>query len=103
MRPRVVEDDNISILNTILLAYFILNLLAFALYGLDKGRAIRGGRRIKEISLLLAALLGPFGAYLGMKIFRHKTKILKFKLVLIFLLLHAALIVFILIGAANLA
>ncbi|WP_304680092.1 DUF1294 domain-containing protein [Neisseria blantyrii] len=54
--------------------YAILSLYAFALYGIDKRRAIRGQRRIPEHRLLLPALFGGWtGAYLGSRIFRHKT------------------------------
>ncbi|MBC7172507.1 MAG: DUF1294 domain-containing protein [Polyangiaceae bacterium] len=46
-----------------------------ALYGWDKRQARRGGRRIRERTLLLAAAcFGAFGALLGMRTFRHKTK-----------------------------
>ena len=43
-----------------------LNLASFALYGADKRRAVRGGRRIPERTLLLsAALFGGAGALAG--------------------------------------
>lgn len=73
-------------MKTILL---VLNLAAFVLYGLDKGKAKRGAWRIPEATLLLVALFGPLGALLGMELFRHKTKHWKFKiLVPLFLTLH---------------
>lgn len=51
------------------------SLWAFGLMGFDKGRARRGGRRIRERTLFLSALLGGSpGALLGMYVFRHKTK-----------------------------
>ena len=56
-----------------------LNLASFALYGADKRRAVRGGRRIPERTLLLsAALFGGAGVLAGMYVFRHKTKHVKF-------------------------
>ena len=56
-----------------------LNLASFALYGADKRRSVRGGRRIPERTLLLsAALFGGAGALAGMYVFRHKTKHVKF-------------------------
>ncbi len=97
------RDDKISSLDTILLAYFILNVIAFVVFGLDKGKAVAGGRRFEERTLILAALMGPFGAYSGMRLFHHKTRKLKFKLVPIFLLLHALLIAYLLIYGAHLA
>jgi len=58
----------------VLLAYAALGVSSFALYGLDKLQARRGGRRVPEMRLHLLALLGGFaGAYLGMRVFRHKT------------------------------
>lgn len=56
-------------------AWTAMNLAAFTLYGVDKRRAIRGEWRIPERTLLLSTwLLGGVGAWLGMRVFRHKTK-----------------------------
>ena len=56
-----------------------INLLAFGLYGLDKRKASKGLWRISEARLLLvAALGGSLGAWLGMRVFRHKTRKMKF-------------------------
>lgn len=58
-----------------------VNLLTFALYGVDKRRARRDQWRISERTLLLATwLLGGVGAVLGMRVFRHKTKHLVFQI-----------------------
>lgn len=53
-----------------------VNLLSFALMGEDKRRARRHSRqRIPEKVLFLAALPGgALGGWLGMQVFRHKTK-----------------------------
>ena len=57
-----------------------MNLIAFALYGIDKRRAKQGAWRISEYTLLLVALLGgSLGALLGMRYFRHKTRHRKFR------------------------
>ena len=51
-----------------------INALALLLFGLDKGFARRRQWRIPEATLLLvSALFGSLGAYLGMLLFRHKT------------------------------
>ena len=94
MRLRAIEDDVILMLEAILLAYLIFNVAAFTLFGFDKGKAVGGRRRIKERTLLFFALLGPFGAFSAMRLFHHKTRLLKFKLVTIFLIIHVALIVY---------
>ena len=60
----------------ILLLYLILiNLLGFVLYGLDKAKSKGRGRRIPERVLLWVARLGGgVGCWMGMMLFRHKTK-----------------------------
>ena len=82
-------------MKTILLLFVAVNLVSFALYGLDKLKAKKGLWRIRESTLLLIALLGgSVGALLGMEVFRHKTKHWQFKvLVPVFLVLHIALAV----------
>jgi uncharacterized membrane protein YsdA (DUF1294 family) len=75
--------------------YVILNLIAFAAYFHDKRSAWKKRARTSERRLLLLALLGPFGAYAAMRLFRHKTRHRKFLLVPLFMLIHLALIVFI--------
>ena len=58
----------------------LMNLIAFALYGIDKRRAKQGAWRISEYTLLLVALLGgSLGALLSMRYFRHKTRHRKFR------------------------
>lgn len=53
----------------------LVNLSAFLLMGLDKGRARRGAWRIPEKTLFLPALLGgALGGLLGMRAFHHKTR-----------------------------
>lgn len=66
---------------TILTGYlFIINIIGFALMGIDKKRAIRGAWRISEASLFLTAFLGgALGCTLGMRHFRHKTRHWYFK------------------------
>jgi uncharacterized membrane protein YsdA (DUF1294 family) len=54
--------------------YVAINAVSFALYGLDKYKARTEKWRISEKSLLVASLLGPIGAWLGMTQFRHKTQ-----------------------------
>lgn len=56
-------------------------LVSFILFGIDKKRARQGEWRIPERVLLGSALLGGgLGALIGMRVFRHKTKHLKFQL-----------------------
>lgn len=56
-------------------ALFVINLVAFALMGIDKRRAIKDRWRIPEKVLFLWAFIGgAWGAWAGMKAFRHKTR-----------------------------
>jgi uncharacterized membrane protein YsdA (DUF1294 family) len=66
----------------ILLGYLILiNLVGFFLYGLDKAKAKRKGGRIPERTLLwMARIGGGAGCWLGMLLFRHKTKHIRFRI-----------------------
>ena len=61
----------------LLIVYLLLiNLLGFILYGIDKAKSKRkGSRRVPERTLLWVARLGGgLGCWLGMMLFRHKTK-----------------------------
>ena len=58
----------------------VINVLAFAVYGVDKWKARQGRWRVPEATLLgLAALGGSVGAWVAMQLFRHKTKKNKFR------------------------
>ncbi len=60
------------------------NLVAFALYGIDKHRAITHRQRIPEsVLLLLGVPFAALGSLLGMLSFRHKTRKLKFYICLL--------------------
>ncbi len=53
----------------------VMSLVAFILYGRDKGLAKRGARRTPEKTLLGVGFFGgAVGALFGMQTFRHKTK-----------------------------
>lgn len=70
-----------------------VNVVAFALYGIDKYKAKTGAWRIPEKTLLGVAVLGgSVGAMAGMKYFHHKTKhwYFRYGLPVIFLLQAAA-------------
>ena len=65
----------------ITIALLAWNLITFALYGIDKRKARKNKWRIRERTLILCAfLMGGAGAFLGMSLFRHKTKHIKFKI-----------------------
>ena len=64
------------------LTYYLLaiNAVAFIMYGIDKYKAKKAKWRIPEATLLLLAVLGgSIGAWMGMKVWHHKTMHKKFK------------------------
>ena len=64
------------------IVYYLIgiNVIAFLVYGIDKWKAKKSLWRIRETALLgLAVLGGSIGAWLGMKVWRHKTMHKKFK------------------------
>ncbi|HEX3001990.1 MAG TPA: DUF1294 domain-containing protein [Methanoregula sp.] len=76
--------------------YLGLNLIAALAFAHDKSRAERNTWRTSENFLLLLALFGPFGAFLSMRLFRHKTRKLRFLLVPVFLVIHGIVILYLL-------
>ena len=71
-------ENNIS---PLLILYLItINVVTFFLYGIDKWKAKRARWRIPESVLLgMAALGGSGGAWLGMRVWHHKTQHAKFR------------------------
>lgn len=65
----------------VVLAYFItVNVLGLVLFGIDKWKAKHDKWRISEATLLsLTAIGGSIGAWVGMKVWHHKTMHKKFK------------------------
>ena len=60
--------------------WLVINLITFILYGVDKRRAKRGQWRIPDKTLLSGTwLLGGVGAWMAMRMFRHKTKHIAFQ------------------------
>lgn len=73
---------------------FILNVLTFGLYALDKNHAIYERGRIPEAVLLgLTVIGGAYGAAMGMLLFRHKTRHTAFTITVpIFLVIWLAIV-----------
>ena len=61
----------------------LMNLIAFILFGVDKYKASHDLWRIPESTLILFAFLGgAIGALAGMKVFHHKTRKIKFRILI---------------------
>jgi uncharacterized membrane protein YsdA (DUF1294 family) len=86
----------INMIPLLFLETFLLaaNIVSLTVFGIDKLKSKRGNLRIPESKLLLVAFFGPFGAYMGMLLFRHKTRKVKFLLVPLFLLVQLSLMLY---------
>ena len=70
--------DNLQ--KIIVIYLIVINVVTFFIYGVDKWKAMRSKWRISEAMLLgLAVIGGSIGAWLGMKVWHHKTMHKKFK------------------------
>ena len=64
-----------DVIKIIIIYLLVMNVLAFALMGIDKWKASSHRWRIPEAHLFIMSIMGgSLGAFLGMYIFRHKTK-----------------------------
>jgi uncharacterized membrane protein YsdA (DUF1294 family) len=80
----------------------IVNVISFALMGIDKKRARNSQYRISEQTLWLSAIAGGvIGAIVGMNYFRHKTKHAAFKYGLPLLLAIEAALIYYVIGLVK--
>ncbi|MBO5586624.1 MAG: DUF1294 domain-containing protein [Prevotella sp.] len=73
-----------------------VNVVAFFMYGIDKWKAKKDKWRTSEATLLwLAVIGGSIGAWLGMKVWHHKTMHKKFRYGLpLIIIVQIALIIF---------
>ncbi len=64
-----------DVILTIVGYFVVLNIIGFALMGIDKWKAKKGAFRIPEATLFIIAVIGgSVGSILGMYTFRHKTR-----------------------------
>ncbi|WNY27168.1 hypothetical protein MsAm2_09590 [Methanolapillus ohkumae] len=78
-----------------MIIYLLLNVVSFAAYGIDKKKAKMDKWRTPEATLLALAFFGPFGAYAGMLVFRHKTQKKPFTwMVPLFMIIHVVVFAF---------
>ena len=70
----------LNLLHIVFIYLVSINVVTFFMYGIDKWKAKKSRWRIRETALLgLAVLGGSIGAWLGMKVWHHKTQHKKFK------------------------
>ena len=66
--------NTMEIQKIVIIYLVIINVVTFFMYGIDKWKAKRSKWRISEATLLLLAVIGgSIGAWLGMKVWHHKT------------------------------
>ena len=114
--PKQELMNDHSYLHIALIYLAVINVVTFFMYGIDKWRSTSGrllptGRkkaknskwRIRETALLgLAVLGGSIGAWLGIKVWHHKTQHKKFKYgVPAIIIVQLALIVYYIITKIN--
>ena len=65
----------LNLLHIVFIYLVSINVVTFFMYGIDKWKAKKSRWRIREAALLgLAVLGGSIGAWLGMKVWHHKTQ-----------------------------
>ena len=81
----------------------VVNVMTFFLYGIDKFKAKHSKWRVSEAALIWMAVLGgSVGAWLGMKVWHHKTQHNKFKYgIPVIMLLQIALMAWIVYSFAK--
>ncbi|MCR4755905.1 MAG: DUF1294 domain-containing protein [Lachnospiraceae bacterium] len=89
----------------IVIYIFAVNVLGFALMGIDKYKAKKRGFRIPEATLFVVAIIGgAIGSIVGMFTFNHKTR----KRYFVFgmpaiLILHIALVIALILSPVRIA
>ena len=93
-----IQNMRDAMLHIILIYLLAINVVTFFLYGIDKWKAKRAKWRISEATLLwLSVFGGSIGAWLGMKVWHHKTQHKKFQYgIPLILLAQIALVIYLL-------
>ena len=72
--------QELSVIHIAIAYLVIINMVTFFIYGVDKWKARHAKWRVSETTLLLLAVIGgSIGAWLGMRVWHHKTLHKKFR------------------------
>ena len=67
----------------LILLMVLWNLITFAMMGVDKAKAKKNKQRISEKTLILSSfIMGAFGIAAGALVFHHKTRKIKFQILI---------------------
>lgn len=84
---------NLSLMDLFLVLLGLTEVGVFCLFWFDKAQAVDHGQRVRETTLLKAAIVGGLGAWFAQHLLRHKTRKEPFRTRLgIVVILHLALI-----------
>ena len=79
----------------LILLMAIWNLITFFMMGIDKRKAIRDRDRISEKTLLISSfIMGAPGIGTGMLVFHHKTRKMKFRILIPLALLVNGIVIY---------
>ncbi|MBO8171599.1 MAG: DUF1294 domain-containing protein [Bacillaceae bacterium] len=85
-------------MDSIFLILIVLNLIGFLNMGWDKRQAKKGNWRTPESRFFLLAVFGAaLGIYIGMNVFRHKTRHRSFRIIMPALIVVHMLILYFLV------
>lgn len=102
MFENTIDFSKIFTIPNILIYFLVINVITFFAMWIDKRKAIRGVWRTSEATLLTLALLGgTIGGIVGMYIFRHKTKKLRFSVGMPAILIFEILVIIYIIITLN--
>ena len=84
---------NLSMMDLFLVLLGLTELGVFCLFWFDKAQAVDHGQRVRESTLLQAAVVGGLGAWFAQHLLRHKTRKEPFRTRLgVIVIFHLALI-----------
>lgn len=92
-------------MNEFIISWIIfISIWSFATMGFDKKRAKKRGRRVPEKNLWLLAIVGGgIGAYLGMLLFKHKTRKTAFRIGFLLLAVIDIIVIIYMLGIIGLS
>ncbi len=83
-----------SFFTALLIFLTVSDIAVLIFFGIDKRKAVNKQWRIPESALLKAALIGSLGAWIAMRVFHHKTRKAKFRLLMpLFMLIRSLILI----------